>query len=59
MSIKYPDAYQFERAERLRVSEFCIWYALKKLNITYKKNSATSKGNLRKTLCFLRRDKES
>ena len=56
---EYPDAYQFERAERLGVSEFCIWYALKKLNITYKKNSAASKGNPRKTLCFLRRDKES
>ena len=55
---QYPDAYQFERATRLDVSEYCVWYALKKLNITYKKNSAASKSNPRKTLCFLRRDTE-
>lgn len=56
---QYPDAYQFERATRLGVSEYCVWYALKRLNITYKKNSATSKSNPRKTLCFLPRDQEA
>ena len=55
---EYPDAYQFERATRLGVSEYCVWYALKKLNITYKKNSKSSQSGQRKTLCFLRRDKE-
>ena len=48
-----PDAYQFERATRLGVSEYCVWYALKCLNVTYKKNPAASKSNPRKTLCFL------
>lgn len=32
-----PDAYQYERAEKLGVSQSCICYALKKLDITYKK----------------------
>jgi transposase len=53
---QYPDAYQSERATRLDVSEYCVWYALRRLNITYKKNSTASKGNTRKTLCFLRGD---
>ncbi len=35
--INHPDAYQYERAERFNVSEFCIWHELKKLSITYKK----------------------
>ena len=35
--IDYPDGYLQERATRLGVSEFCISYNLKKLNITYKK----------------------
>ncbi len=51
---QYPDAYQFERAERLSVSEGCVFHALKRLGVTYKKNSAASQGNSRKTLCFLR-----
>ena len=33
----YPDAYQYERAEKFGVSQSCICYALKKLDITYKK----------------------
>jgi transposase len=56
---QYPDAYQFEQSIRLGVSDYCVWYALKRLNITYKKNPAASKSNPRKTLCFLRRDKEA
>jgi len=55
----YPDAYQYERAARLGVSKYCIWYSLKQLNITYKKNAAASKSNSRRTLCFLRRDKKA
>ena len=34
----YPDAYQRERAARLNVSKHCIWKALKRLGVTYKKN---------------------
>ena len=38
----YPDAYQYERAARFGVTPKAIWQALKKLNITYKKSTATS-----------------
>lgn len=34
----YPDAYQRERAEALGVSEYVVWYGLKRLGI--KKNAA-------------------
>ena len=50
---QYPMPANMSRATRLGVSAYCIWYALKRLNVTYKKNSAASKGNPRKTLCFL------
>jgi transposase len=56
---KHPDAYQYERAERLGVSGGCVFHALKRLGVTYKKNSAAPKGNSRKTLCFLRSDNET
>lgn len=47
---QYPDAYQYERAERLKVSQMCIWYNLKKLDITYKKNSKASQSRPRKAV---------
>ncbi len=53
---QYPDAYQYERAERLNVSEGCVFHALKRLGVTYKKNSKSPQGGQRKTLCFLRGD---
>jgi transposase len=56
---QYPDAYQFERATRLGVSDGCVFHALKRLNITYKKNSKSPQGRSRKTLCFLRKDQET
>lgn len=49
----YPDAYQHERAERLQVSQAGIWYALKRLGVTYKKNSTASQSRSRKTICIL------
>lgn len=51
--LQYPDAYQYERAERLSVSPTGIWYALKRLNVTYKKNSQTSQSGSRRTCYFL------
>ena len=39
----YPDSYQYERAERLGVSKTGIWWALKRLKVTYKKNLKSSK----------------
>ena len=40
----YPDAYQYERAERLGCSQRGIGEALKRLSISRKKNSFTSEG---------------
>ncbi len=39
----HPDAYQYERAQRLGVSQSAIHYALKRLKITCKKNAKASK----------------
>ena len=50
---KHPDAYQYERAQRLGVSSSGIWKALKRLNVTYKKNPLAPKSGSRKTLCLL------
>lgn len=47
---QHPDSYQYERAKRLNVSQRCIWYNLKKLGITYKKNSKTSESRRRKAI---------
>lgn len=47
---QYPDSYQYERAERLKVSQMCIWYNLKKLGITYKKNSKAPQSRRREAL---------
>lgn len=44
---KYPDAFQYERAKRLKVSKSGIGSALKRLKISYKKNTTTSKGQRR------------
>ena len=45
----YPDAYNWERAQRLSVSTTCIFYALKRLKISYKKNSNAPKSQRRRT----------
>ena len=47
---EYRDAYQYERAKRLGVSKSGIEWALKKLNITYKKSSKTSEGKRRREI---------
>ena len=46
---QYPDAYQSERAARFGVHQNAIFHALKKLKISYKKNSHASKGKRRRT----------
>jgi transposase len=53
----HPDAYQYERAQRLGVSEYCVWYALKKLHISVKKKSQASKGMPRKKVYILPKDR--
>jgi len=54
---KYPDSYQYERAERLGVSEACVWANLKKLKITYKKNSKASKSRRREAVIISEKNK--
>lgn len=39
-----PDRFQYERAEDYGVSQSAIYYALKRLNITRKKNSVSPEG---------------
>ena len=56
---KYPDAYQYERAKRLGVSQKGIFEALKRLGVTYKKNSKASESGSRKTICVLPTDEQA
>ena len=53
---QYPDAYQHERATRLGVSDYCVWYALKRLGVTYKKKHFSTQRQLQKNaLLFAKR----
>lgn len=52
---RYPDAYLKERAERFKVAHNSIWLALKRLNVSYKKNSKSSQGGSRKAIYVLPR----
>lgn len=45
----YPDAYQYERAKRFGVSVQGINYALRRLGVTYKKNTGASAQMRRRT----------
>ena len=45
---KYRDAYNYERAKRLNVGTTTVFDALKRLGITYKKNSKSSKSQRRR-----------
>ena len=49
----YPDAYQYERAQRLNVSKTGIGYALKRLGVTYVKKPKSPPSGLRKTISIL------
>lgn len=40
---KNPDDYQWERVKKFKVSQSAIFYALKRLGYTYKKNVLSSK----------------
>ena len=46
--MKHPDLYQYERAEKFKVSQNCIDKALKRLKVTYKKNFQTSRSKRRR-----------
>ena len=43
-----PDAYIYERARRLGCSTNGVWYALKRLGVTYKKSPEASKSERRR-----------
>ncbi|MEZ5813252.1 MAG: IS630 transposase-related protein [Alphaproteobacteria bacterium] len=47
--LDYPDAYQYERARRLGVSEKGIGHALRRMGVSYKKKSEASEGRRRRT----------
>ncbi len=53
---RYPDSYGYERAERLRASRTGIQDAMKRLSVTYKKNSKSSKSGSRKKIYVLPKD---
>jgi transposase len=44
---RYPDAYHYERASRLQVSKTGIYWAMKRLGVSYKKNSGSSENRRR------------
>ena len=46
---EFPDAYLYERADRLQVSINGIFEALRRLGVTYKKSTAPSKGRRKQT----------
>jgi transposase len=41
---RHPDKFQYERAKEFGVTQGAIWFALKRMNISYKKNSVASQG---------------
>jgi transposase len=49
----YPDAYLSERAKRFNVVNNSIWLALKRLNVTCKKNASAPESRSRKTIYIL------
>lgn len=50
--LDYPDAYQYERAKRLGVSEKGVGHALRRMGISYKKKPQASSGERRRTACL-------
>ncbi len=39
---QHPDRYQYEHAQKFGVTQGAIWFALRRLKISYKKNSVAS-----------------
>jgi transposase len=50
---EFPDSYSYERARRLGVSASGIRFATKRLGVTYKKNSESSKSGSREKVYVL------
>jgi transposase len=52
----HPDAYPYERAKRLSVSQNSIWRGLQRLGASYKKNPQAPQSRSRKAFYFLPKD---
>jgi transposase len=52
----YPDSYSYERGRRLGVSASGIKHAKKRIGVTYKKNTKSSKSGSRKKVYVLPKD---
>jgi transposase len=52
----HPDGYQYERAARLGVSQRAIGYALKRLDVSYKKNTVASESGRKRTAALSGKD---
>ena len=55
--IDFPDDYQYERAKRLGVSEKGIGHALRRMGVSYKKNSSPPKSERRRTTILPKKNK--
>ena len=55
---KYPDAFSYERADRLNVSASGIRSAMKRLKISYKKKPKTSQSLQKKARIFCTKDRK-
>ena len=53
--INNPDAYQYERAKRLKVSQAAVHFGLKRLGVTYKKTLEYPKADKEKRAMFLQK----
>ena len=52
----YPDGYQYERSARLEVCQRAIGYALKRLGVSYKKNTIASESGRKRTAAVSGKD---
>jgi transposase len=55
----FPDSYYYERAARLGAKRSGIGDAMRRLGVTYKKNSKSPKSGSRKKIYLLPRDRET
>ena len=54
--LRYPEAYLQERAKRFNVAVSSLHIALKRLGVSYKKNSKTPQSKRRRTAYFPKKD---
>ena len=51
---KHPDLYQYERAEKFKLSQNCIHKGLKRLGISYKKKPSNIQRQTKKSVCYFK-----